>query len=153
VLWTNCEAATEIARQLRLRNIAGVIVVDFIDMDSRQDQLLVFGTLQQSPCHDKARPQVVQLSELGLVELTRKRQGQSLYEIFGHPCPTCEGLGILARLPGSEPGRLLTVESGRPVTLPGEAEEGEEESAPILPRNGDSSGRACRWEAMGRCQV
>ncbi|MFT0727627.1 Rne/Rng family ribonuclease [Synechococcus sp. F70.1] len=138
VLWTNCEAATEIARQLRLRNIAGVIVVDFIDMDSRQDQLLVLEHFNKALAHDKARPQVVQLSELGLVELTRKRQGQSLYEIFGHPCPTCEGLGILARLPGSEPGRLLTVESGRPVTLPGEAEEGEEEGAPILPRNGDS---------------
>jgi len=138
VLWTNCEAATEIARQLRLRNIAGVIVVDFIDMDSRQDQLLVLEHFNKALAHDKARPQVVQLSELGLVELTRKRQGQSLYEIFGYPCPTCEGLGILARLPGSEPGRLLTVESGRPVTLPGEAEEGEEEGAPILPRNGDS---------------
>ena len=138
VLWTNCEAATEIARQLRLRNIAGVIVVDFIDMDSRRDQLLVLEHFNKALAHDKARPQVVQLSELGLVELTRKRQGQSLYEIFGHPCPTCEGLGILARLPGSEPGRLLTVESGRPVTLPGEAEEGEEEGAPILPRNGDS---------------
>ena len=138
VLWTNCEAATEIARQLRLRNIAGVIVVDFIDMDSRQDQLLVLEHFNKALAHDKARPQVVQLSELGLVELTRKRQGQSLYEIFGHPCPTCEGLGILARLPGSEPGRLLTVETGRPVALPGEAEEGEEEGAPILPRNGDS---------------
>lgn len=138
VLWTNCEAATEIARQLRLRNIAGVIVVDFIDMDSRRDQLLVLEHFNKALAHDKARPQVVQLSELGLVELTRKRQGQSLYEIFGYPCPTCEGLGILARLPGSEPGRLLTVESGRPVTLPGEAEEGEEEGAPILPRNGDS---------------
>ncbi|MFS8894660.1 Rne/Rng family ribonuclease [Synechococcus sp. O70.1] len=139
VLWTNCEAATEIARQLRLRNIAGVIVVDFIDMDSRRDQLLVLEHFNKALAHDKARPQVVQLSELGLVELTRKRQGQSLYEIFGYPCPTCEGLGILARLPGSEPGRLLTVETGRPVALPTEVEEGEEESAsPILPRNGDS---------------
>ncbi|MFT0794925.1 Rne/Rng family ribonuclease [Synechococcus sp. H70.1] len=138
VLWTNCEAATEIARQLRLRNIAGVIVVDFIDMDSRRDQLLVLEHFNKALANDKARPQVVQLSELGLVELTRKRQGQSLYEIFGHPCPTCEGLGILARLPGSEPGRLLTVETGRPVTLPSEVEEGEEEGAgPILPQSVD----------------
>lgn len=138
VLWTNCEAATEIARQLRLRNIAGVIVVDFIDMDSRRDQLLVLEHFNKALSSDKARPQVVQLSELGLVELTRKRQGQSLYEIFGYSCPTCEGLGILARLPGAEPGHLLTIESGLTVTLPTEAEGGDEEDAgPILPRDGN----------------
>ncbi|MFS8806674.1 Rne/Rng family ribonuclease [Synechococcus sp. R6-10] len=138
VLWTNCEAATEIARQLRLRNIAGVIVVDFIDMDSRRDQLLVLEHFNKALSSDKARPQVVQLSELGLVELTRKRQGQSLYEIFGYSCPTCEGLGILARLPGAEPGHLLTIESGLTVTLPTEAEGGDEEEAgPILPRDGN----------------
>ncbi|MGQ9836764.1 MAG: Rne/Rng family ribonuclease [Cyanobacteriota bacterium] len=145
VLWTNCEAATEIARQLRLRNIAGVIVVDFIDMDSRRDQLQVLEHFNKALSSDKARPQIAQLSELGLVELTRKRQGQSLYEIFGHPCPTCEGLGILARLPGVEPGRLLTVESGLMVTLPDEgvetsrrAEHGEESSVTPVPRDSNS---------------
>ncbi|MEN9221183.1 MAG: Rne/Rng family ribonuclease [Thermostichus sp. BF3_bins_97] len=140
VLWTNCEAATEIARQLKLRNIAGVIVVDFIDMDSRRDQLQVLEHFNKALSSDKARPQVAQLSELGLVELTRKRQGQSLYEIFGHSCPTCEGLGILARLPGVEPGRLLTVENGLMVTLPADtAEEGDEEgSSLLLPRDSDS---------------
>ncbi len=101
VLWTNCEAATEIARQLKLRNIAGVIVVDFIDMDSRKDQLQVLEHFNKAVRSDKARPQVAQLSELGLVELTRKRQGQSIYELFGRPCPHCEGLGLLAHLPGS----------------------------------------------------
>ncbi|MFS8859953.1 Rne/Rng family ribonuclease [Synechococcus sp. B60.1] len=150
VLWTNCEAATEIARQLRLRNIAGVIVVDFIDMDSRRDQLLVLEHFNKALAHDKARPQVVQLSELGLVELTRKRQGQSLYEIFGHSCPTCEGLGILARLPGAEPGRLLTVESGLPVTLPTEGEEGEEDgSSPSLLQEGDSQRTRLRLGSDG----
>ena len=103
VLWTNCEAATEIAHQLRLRNIAGVIVVDFIDMDSRRDQLQVLEHFNKALRADKARPQIAQLSELGLVELTRKRQGQSLYEVFGRPCPTCEGLGLLAHLPGQHP--------------------------------------------------
>ncbi|MCJ2542688.1 Rne/Rng family ribonuclease [Thermostichus vulcanus] len=139
VLWTNCEAATEIARQLKLRNIAGVIVVDFIDMDSRRDQLQVLEHFNKALSSDKARPQVAQLSELGLVELTRKRQGQSLYEIFGHSCPTCEGLGILARLPGVEPGRLLTIENGLTVTLPDDTSEGDEDgSSPILPRDSDS---------------
>ncbi|MBC6420146.1 MAG: Rne/Rng family ribonuclease [Hormoscilla sp. SP12CHS1] len=100
VLWTNCEAATEIARQLRLRNIAGVIVVDFIDMDSRRDQLQVLEHFNKVLNADKARPQIAQLSELGLVELTRKRQGQNIYEIFGQTCPSCNGLGHLLRLPG-----------------------------------------------------
>ncbi|PSN16235.1 ribonuclease E/G [filamentous cyanobacterium CCT1] len=100
VLWTNCEAATEIARQLRLRNIAGVIVVDFIDMDSRRDKLQVLEHFNKALRSDKARPQISQLSELGLVELTRKRQGQNIYELFGRPCPTCGGLGHLVHLPG-----------------------------------------------------
>ncbi len=100
VLWTNCEAATEIARQLRLRNIAGVIIVDFIDMDSRRDQLQVLEHFNQVLRADKARPQIAQLSEVGLVELTRKRQGQNIYELFGRTCPTCNGLGHLVHLPG-----------------------------------------------------
>ncbi|MEG4501842.1 Rne/Rng family ribonuclease [Microcoleus sp. F10-C6] len=102
VLWTNCEAATEIARQLRLRNIAGVIIVDFIDMESRRDQLQVLEHFNKALKADKARPQIAQLSELGLVELTRKRQGQNIYELFGHTCPTCSGLGHLVHLPGEE---------------------------------------------------
>jgi ribonuclease E len=100
VLWTNCEAATEIARQMRLRNIAGVIIIDFIDMDYRKDQLQVLEHFNKQLRVDKARPQIAQLSELGLVELTRKRQGQNIYELFGETCPTCGGLGHLAHVPG-----------------------------------------------------
>ena len=100
VLWTNCEAATEIARQLRLRNIGGVIIIDFIDMDSRRDQLKLLEHFNKVLRADKARPQISQLSELGLVELTRKRQGKNIYELFGEICPHCAGLGHLVRLPG-----------------------------------------------------
>lgn len=110
VLWTNCEAATEIARQLRLRNIAGVIIVDFIDMDSRRDQLQVLEHFNKVLRADKARPQIAQLSELGLVELTRKRQGQNIYELFGSTCPTCNGLGHLVHLPGE---RAIATETAR----------------------------------------
>ncbi|NET05504.1 MAG: Rne/Rng family ribonuclease [Merismopedia sp. SIO2A8] len=127
VLWTNCEAATEIARQLRLRNIAGVIVVDFIDMDSRRDQLQVLEHFNKALKEDKARPQIAQLSELGLVELTRKRQGQNIYELFGQSCPTCGGLGHVVRLPGesespakeiSEPAASLTLKESRVPDVP-----------------------------------
>ena len=116
VLWTNCEAAVEIARQLRLRNIAGVIVVDFIDMESRRDQLQVLEQFGEALRSDKSRPQISQLSELGLVELTRKRQGQNIYELFGHSCPTCGGLGHLAHLPGEDLSQAesLTTFSSRP---------------------------------------
>jgi ribonuclease E len=110
VLWTNCEAATEIARQLRLRNIAGVIIVDFIDMDARRDQLQVLEHFNKALKADKARPQIAQLTELGLIELTRKRQGQNIYELFGRPCPSCGGLGHLAHLPGeaiNSPGEMV----------------------------------------------
>jgi ribonuclease E len=100
VLWTNCEAATEIARQLRLRNIAGVIIVDFIDMDLRRDQLQVLEHFNKALRSDKARPQIAQLTELGLVELTRKRQGKNIYELFGRPCATCGGTGHIVYLPG-----------------------------------------------------
>ncbi len=119
VLWTNCEAATEIARQLRLRNIGGVIIIDFIDMDSRRDQLQVLEHFNKALKADKSRPQIAQLSELGLVELTRKRQGQNLYELFGQTCTTCGGLGHLVRLPGEAEQQSLVaaaVVSSRPVS-------------------------------------
>ncbi|WP_346291069.1 Rne/Rng family ribonuclease [Sphaerothrix gracilis] len=121
VLWTNCEAAAEIARQLRLRNVAGVIIVDFIDMDSRRDQMQVLEHFSKALRSDKARPQISQLSELGLVELTRKRQGQNIYELFGKPCPTCDGLGHLVHLPGekvrasAEPTEALREYRGAPA--------------------------------------
>lgn len=119
VLWTNCEAATEIARQLRLRNIAGVIIVDFIDMDSRRDQLQVLEIFNKALRADKARPQISQLSELGLVELTRKRQGQNIYELFGRPCAHCGGLGHLVHLPGeSQKADISLAPSAREIAAP-----------------------------------
>ena len=93
VLWTNCEAAVEISRQMKLRNIGGVIVVDFIDMESRRDQLQLLEHFTSAIKDDAARPQIAQLTELGLVELTRKRQGQNIYELFGKKCSTCNGIG------------------------------------------------------------
>ena len=93
VLWTNCEAAVEISRQMKLRNIGGVIVIDFIDMESRRDQFQLLEHFTSAIKDDSARPQIAQLTELGLVELTRKRQGQNIYELFGQKCSTCDGTG------------------------------------------------------------
>ena len=93
ILKTNIEAVHEIARQLRLRNIGGMIIVDFIDMMSRADKLAMLEELEIALEPDKAKPQVGQISDLGLVELTRHRQGQSLSEIFTKKCPHCQGTG------------------------------------------------------------
>ena len=102
VLWTNCEAAVEIARQLKLRNIGGVIIIDFIDMESRRDQLQLLEYFSNAIKDDSSRPQIAQLTELGLVELTRKRQGQNVYELFGNACPNCNGLGHIVKIPLQE---------------------------------------------------
>ena len=92
---TNLEAADEIARQLRLRNIGGMIIVDFIDMENRVDKLAVLEAFELTLEPDKCKPQIGQLSDLGLVELTRHRQGQSLAEIFTKKCPSCNGSGAI----------------------------------------------------------
>ena len=95
ILKTNIEAVHEIARQLRLRNIGGMIIIDFIDMLSRVDKLTMMEELEMAMEADKAKPQVGQLSDLGLVEMTRHRQGQALSEIFAKRCPHCQGNGYI----------------------------------------------------------
>ncbi len=106
VLWTNCEAAVEISRQMKLRNIGGVIVVDFIDMESRRDQFQLLEHFTSAIKDDSARPQIAQLTELGLVELTRKRQGQNIYELFGKKCSTCDGTGHVENILNQEISNL-----------------------------------------------
>jgi ribonuclease E len=98
ILRTNCEAAIEIARQLQLRDIGGVIVIDFIDMDSPRDQQIVWQKLADALQHDKAQPQINYFSEFGLVEMTRRRQRQRLSEMLTSPCPTCLGVGRIRNL-------------------------------------------------------
>ncbi len=93
IVKTNIEAAHEIARQLKLRNIGGMVIIDFIDMNSRTDKLAIMQELEIALESDKSKPQVGQLSDLGLVELTRHRQGQSLSEVFTRKCPHCQGTG------------------------------------------------------------
>src|SRR5215470_9310198 len=107
---TNLEAAQEIPRQLRLRNIGGMVIVDFIDMDSRKDQQQVLEVFQRTLEDDRAKPQIGQLSDLGLVELTRRRQGQSLRELFTIHCESCSGLGVVPTLElgAAEHKRVIT---------------------------------------------
>jgi ribonuclease G len=93
ILTTNLEAAEEAARQLKLRNMGGLIVIDFIDMRSRANQRRVFSTLQAALKTDKARSTVLPISKLGLVEMTRERDKESLGEEHYGECPYCHGTG------------------------------------------------------------
>jgi ribonuclease G len=89
----NIEAAKEIVYQLRLRNIGGIIIIDFIDMDKPQNRDKVFKALQEALGRDKAKTNVLKISELGLVEMTRKRVRESVTRMMNEPCGYCEGKG------------------------------------------------------------
>ncbi len=95
VFVNNLEAAEEVARQLRLRDIGGIIVIDFIDMEIRKNREEVVRKFKEALARDKTRTQVFEISELGLVEMTRKRISEGLVEAFSTTCPNCEGRGIV----------------------------------------------------------
>ncbi len=95
VFRNNLEAAEEVARQLRLRDIGGIIVIDFIDMEAKANREAVASTLRQALSRDKTRTQVFDISELGLVEMTRKRVNEGLLESVSTVCTVCDGRGFV----------------------------------------------------------
>ena len=95
VLHNNLEAAVEIARQLRLRDIGGIIVIDFVDMEVKANRDELVRTFKEALSRDKTRTQVFSVSELGLVEMTRKRIGEGLLESFADQCGVCHGRGVV----------------------------------------------------------
>jgi ribonuclease E len=95
VFKTNVEAAVEVARQLRLRDIGGIIVIDFIDMEILENRDEVIKTFRRELDKDRTRTQVFDISQLGLVQMTRKNVSTGIVEAFSDPCPTCEGRGLL----------------------------------------------------------
>lgn len=92
---TNLEAAEEIARQLRLRNIGGIIVIDFIDMKKASNRQKVLEALRSAAKGDKAKIKIWPITRLGLIEMTRERKRESLFSLLGDMCPTCHGLGLV----------------------------------------------------------
>ena len=121
----NLEAAEEIVRQLRLRDIGGIVVIDFIDMVLESNRDLVLRRLTEALARDRTRHQVSEVTSLGLVQLTRKRLGTGLIEAFSTSCPNCSGRGILLH--------------GDPV-----------DAAPAAGRKSDSGGRRGRRSKKGR---
>jgi ribonuclease E len=95
VFKTNKEAAVEVARQLRLRDIGGIIVIDFIDMEVAENRDEVFKAFRRGLDRDRSRTQVFDISPLGLVQMTRKNVSAGIVEAFSDPCPTCEGRGLI----------------------------------------------------------
>ncbi|OQY42021.1 MAG: ribonuclease G [Fusobacteriia bacterium 4572_74] len=95
VVETNIEAAIEIARQLRLRNLSGIIIIDFIDMKVEKDKLKVVEVLGESLKKDRIKNNIIHFTDLGLVEMTRKRQGSPLAKYYQRSCPCCGGTGIV----------------------------------------------------------
>jgi ribonuclease G len=95
ILKTNLEAVKEIAYQLRLRNIGGIIIIDFIDMEKEVNRDKVFGALEEALKSDKSKTNILKISELGLVEMTRKRVRESIGRMMCEPCPYCEGRGYV----------------------------------------------------------
>lgn len=107
---TNCEAAEEIARQLRLRDMGGLVVIDFIDMHSNRNQREVENRLKGALEMDRARVQVGRISRFGLMEMSRQRLRPSLGETSGHVCPRCSGTGIVRDLPSLSLSILRLIE-------------------------------------------
>jgi len=95
ILKINLEAVGEVVRQIRLRDLGGIIIIDFIDMEPEEHRRQVFRALKKALAEDKARTNVLEISELGLVEMTRKRVRQDLQSLFCAPCPTCKGSGVV----------------------------------------------------------
>jgi ribonuclease G len=95
ILKINLEAVGEIVRQIRLRDLGGIIIIDFIDMDREDHRGQVFRALKRALGDDKSRTNVLEISELGLVEMTRKRVRQSLHSLLMQSCPTCKGTGVV----------------------------------------------------------
>jgi ribonuclease G len=95
ILKTNLEAAKEIGYQLRLRNIGGIIIIDFIDMEREGDRERVYQALEEVFQKDRQKINIFKISELGLVEMTRKRTRENISRILGEPCPYCEGSGLV----------------------------------------------------------
>jgi ribonuclease E len=101
----NLEAAEEIVRQLRLRDVGGIVVIDFIDMVLESNRELVLRRLLECLARDRTKHQVAEVTSLGLVQMTRKRVGAGLLEAFSEPCDCCNGRGVIVHLDPTEPGQ------------------------------------------------
>ena len=130
----NLEAAEEIVRQLRLRDIGGIIVVDFIDMVLESNRDLVLRRLVECLGRDRTRHQVAEVTSLGLVQMTRKRIGTGLLEAFSESCDHCQGRGLIVHHEPVESKKKADEEPRRARRSRGRGKGGDSDSAPTPPR-------------------
>ncbi len=138
----NLEAAEEMVRQLRLRDIGGIIVVDFIDMVLESNRDLVLRRLVECLGRDRTRHQVAEVTSLGLVQMTRKRIGTGLLEAFSETCEHCNGRGLIVQDAPVEPKRADD-SAGRGTTRRARGGRGRGEA------NGNGNGNGACGEALG----
>jgi ribonuclease G len=127
VLKINMEAVGEVVRQIRLRDLGGIIIIDFIDMESAEHREQVYRALKRALAEDKARTNVLEISELGLVEMTRKRVRQDLRALLSQGCPTCRGSGV------TKSDETLTAELFRAVRAKAASAPGKDITARVHP--------------------
>ena len=127
VLKINLEAVSEVVRQIRLRDLGGIIIIDFIDMEVPEHREQVYRALKRALAEDKARTNVLEISELGLVEMTRKRVRQDLRALLSQPCPTCRGSGV------TKSDETLTAELFRAVRAKAASAPGKDITARVHP--------------------
>jgi ribonuclease G len=120
IVKTNLEAVKEAVRQIRLRDLGGIIVVDFIDMDERRNRQRVMQALDEAMKEDRAPYKILQFNDFGLVAITRKRVKQSLERTLCQPCPYCEGAGYIKNVP-TVIGEILTEAQKIAKAVEGEA--------------------------------
>jgi ribonuclease E len=135
----NLEAAEEIVRQLRLRDLGGIIVIDFIDMVLESNRELVLRRLTECLGRDRTKHQVTEITSLGLVQMTRKRIGQGLLEAFSETCETCKGRGVILHLDPVAERKGTEQTSGRERTAHRDSSESAEPSARRRGRRGRGS--------------
>ena len=139
----NLEAAEEIVRQLRLRDIGGIIVIDFIDMVLESNRDLVLRRLIECLARDRTKHQVAEVTSLGLVQMTRKRVGSGLLAAFSVPCEHCNGRGILVSTELTELPQPRAQRAGRVTPKPGPSQ------VQVGQEQGDRPGRASQSRASG----
>jgi ribonuclease E len=131
----NLEAAEEIVRQLRLRDLGGIVVIDFIDMVLESNRELVLRRLTECLGRDRTKHQVTEITSLGLVQMTRKRIGQGLLEAFSETCDHCKGRGVIIHTePVQEKTRNNVAEKVRAVAASTRTDDAEEAVIDVEPR-------------------
>jgi ribonuclease E len=131
----NLEAAEEIVRQLRLRDLGGIVVIDFIDMVLESNRELVLRRLTECLGRDRTKHQVTEITSLGLVQMTRKRIGQGLLEAFSETCDHCKGRGVIVHTePVQEKGRNNVAEKVRAVAASSRTDAADEGAIDVEPR-------------------